>query len=85
MRPDVSEYLPARHERGPNAASDNRAVLILNGWVDWADGSTFLAAAQERKGGLVAPCPSGALPLVLADIYLNLEIVTHSAAISYGR
>ncbi|MGA3027448.1 MAG: FG-GAP-like repeat-containing protein [Bryobacteraceae bacterium] len=40
---------------GPNAAPDNRAVLILNGWVDWADGSTFLAAAQERKGGLVSP------------------------------
>jgi tetratricopeptide (TPR) repeat protein len=40
---------------GPNAAPDNRAVLILNGWVDWADGSTFLAAAQERKGGLVTP------------------------------
>jgi len=33
-----------------NAASDNRAVLVLNGWVDWADGSTFLAAAQTGKG-----------------------------------
>jgi len=29
------------------AAQDNRAVLILNGWVDWADGSTFLSAAHE--------------------------------------
>lgn len=38
-----------------NAAPGNRAVLILNGWVDWADGSTFLAAAQERPGGLVLP------------------------------
>lgn len=28
------------------AAEDNRAVLVLNGWVDWADGSTFLGAAQ---------------------------------------
>ncbi len=37
------------------AASDNRAVLILRGWVDWADGSTFLAAAQESKAGLIAP------------------------------
>jgi tetratricopeptide (TPR) repeat protein len=27
-----------------HAAPTNRAVLILNGWVDWADGSTFLAA-----------------------------------------
>jgi Tfp pilus assembly protein PilF len=38
-----------------DAAPANRAVLILNGWVDWADGSTFLAASQERSGGLVMP------------------------------
>ena len=38
-----------------NAAPDNRAVLILSGWVDWADGSTFLAASQERPGGLTLP------------------------------
>jgi len=31
------------------AASDNRAVLVLAGWVDWADGSTFLAAAQAHR------------------------------------
>jgi len=31
-----------------SAAPENRAVLILNGWVDWADGSTFLAAAQTH-------------------------------------
>jgi tetratricopeptide (TPR) repeat protein len=36
------------------AAPDNRAVLILNGWVDWADGSTFRAAAQAKKD-LVLP------------------------------
>jgi tetratricopeptide (TPR) repeat protein len=38
-----------------DAAKENRAVLILNGWVDWADGSTFLAAAQESKEGLIPP------------------------------
>ena len=38
-----------------NAAPDGRAVLLLNGWVDWPDGSTFRAAAQEVKGGLVMP------------------------------
>jgi hypothetical protein len=38
---------------GP-AAPGNRAVLILNGWVDWADGSTFLQTAQARKD-LVLP------------------------------
>src|ERR1019366_9291263 len=37
------------------AAADNKAVLILRGWVDWADGSTFLAAAQESKQGLLPP------------------------------
>jgi hypothetical protein len=36
------------------AAPDNRAVLLLNGWVDWADGSTFMAAAQARRD-LVLP------------------------------
>jgi hypothetical protein len=37
------------------AARSNRAVLVLNGWVDWADGSTFLAASQEGNGGLQPP------------------------------
>ncbi|HTT65187.1 MAG TPA: FG-GAP-like repeat-containing protein [Bryobacteraceae bacterium] len=37
-----------------NAAPDNRAVLILNGWVDWADGSTFMAASQAKQD-LVLP------------------------------
>jgi hypothetical protein len=37
------------------AASANRAVLILSGWVDWADGSTFLGAAQEDPRGLIFP------------------------------
>ncbi len=31
------------------AAADGRAVLVLYGWVDWADGSTFLAAAQAHR------------------------------------
>jgi tetratricopeptide (TPR) repeat protein len=37
------------------AAAANRAVLILHGWVDWADGSTFLAQAQATSTGLVTP------------------------------
>src|SRR6185436_19114027 len=37
------------------AAPSGRAVLLLNGWVDWPDGSTFRAAAQESKTGLVTP------------------------------
>jgi hypothetical protein len=31
------------------AAPDGKAALVLNGWVDWADGSTFLAAAQAHR------------------------------------
>ena len=34
------------------AARENRAVLILNGWIDWADGSTFMAAVARRAAGL---------------------------------
>ena len=56
-----------------SAARDNRAVLILNGWVDWADGSTFLAAAQENKAGLIPPYlqvkdASGAWRTVIEDM-----------------
>jgi hypothetical protein len=32
------------------AAGSNGAALVLNGWVDWADGSTFLSASQNGKG-----------------------------------
>jgi tetratricopeptide (TPR) repeat protein len=37
------------------AAPAGRAVLFLNGWVDWPDGSTFRAAAQESKRGMITP------------------------------
>ncbi len=37
------------------AASGGQAVLVLNGWVDWADGSTFRRAAQQNKAGLFPP------------------------------
>jgi len=40
---------------GARAAPSNHAVLLLNGWVDWADGSTFLGASQGTNGGLVLP------------------------------
>lgn len=40
---------------GPEAAAGGAAVLVLSGWVDWADGSTFLGAAQAAGGGLVMP------------------------------
>jgi tetratricopeptide (TPR) repeat protein len=37
------------------AAASGQAVLLLRGWVDWPDGSTFRAASQESKEGLVMP------------------------------
>ncbi len=40
---------------GPQAASDGKAILVMSGWVDWADGSTFLSVAQEKRGGLTPP------------------------------
>ena len=38
-----------------NAAPSGKAILLLNGWVDWPDGSTFRAASQEQKSGLIMP------------------------------
>jgi tetratricopeptide (TPR) repeat protein len=37
------------------AAVPRRALLVLTGWVDWADGSTFLQAAQTRGAQLQFP------------------------------
>jgi Tfp pilus assembly protein PilF len=51
----VAETWSIELDFGERAARDGRAVLILNGWVDWADGSTFLAKAQEGRGGLITP------------------------------
>jgi len=39
---------------GPVAAN-GKAILLLNGWVDWPDGSTFRRASQESSTGLVTP------------------------------
>ena len=38
-----------------NVPEGEREILVLNGWVDWPDGSTFLATGQEHKGGFVFP------------------------------
>jgi hypothetical protein len=40
---------------GSSSAATNSNLLVLSGWVDWADGSTFLSNAQEGKGGLIPP------------------------------
>ncbi len=36
-------------------AASGKAILLLNGWVDWPDGSTFRRASQESEAGLVMP------------------------------
>jgi len=38
-----------------NAAASGKAILLLNGWVDWPDGSTFRRASQELAAGLIVP------------------------------
>ena len=40
---------------GSAAAPSGKAILLLNGWVDWPDGSTFRRASQESEAGLVMP------------------------------
>ncbi len=56
-----------------DAAPGNRAILVLSGWVDWADGSTFLGVSQERAEGLVMPYlqvrdPGGEWRTVIEDM-----------------
>jgi tetratricopeptide (TPR) repeat protein len=50
----IAELHTLELDFGPVAAS-GKAILLLNGWVDWPDGSTFLRASQESKAGLVTP------------------------------
>ncbi|MBK5291658.1 MAG: VCBS repeat-containing protein [Acidobacteriia bacterium] len=40
---------------GAELATSHRTLLILHGWVDWADGSSFLGYAQQDKRGLLPP------------------------------
>ena len=54
-------------------APDNQAVLVLSGWVDWADGSTFLRMSQENEAGLILPYlqvknPQGEWETVIEDM-----------------
>jgi len=51
----VAELHSLTLDFGPHAAAVNHAVLLLNGWVDWADGSTFFGASQGSTGGLIFP------------------------------
>jgi len=77
-RPDGESELHALTlDFGPEAYQ-GRALLVLSGWVDWADGSTFLAASQgggPDSVGLQLPSlqvqePSGRWVTVLDDMGL---------------
>lgn len=54
-------------------ASDGASVLVLAGWVDWADGSTFLGVSQHPERELIMPYlqmqdDSGAWQTVIGDL-----------------
>ena len=40
---------------GRGAAQAGKAILVLNGWIDWPDGSTFMRTQQEDGSGPVMP------------------------------
>src|SRR5205085_12021909 len=61
-----------------NVAPDNRAALALNGWVDWADGSTFLGASQDGTG-LIFPY------LQVKDASGNWQTVIKDMGIPSGK
>jgi len=60
------------------AAPENRAALVLNGWVDWADGSTFLGASQNGTG-LIFPY------LQVKDAAGNWKTVIEDMGIPSGK
>lgn len=61
------------------AAKSGSAVLLLHGWVDWPDGSTFRAASQESKAGLVMPY------LQMQDAAGNWQTVNQDMGMPSGK
>lgn len=59
-------------------AADNHAAVVLNGWVDWADGSTFLGASQNGQG-LIFPY------LQVKDQQGNWKTVVEDMGIPSGK
>jgi len=58
---------------GSARSDDDPAILVLNGWVDWADGSTIRRLAQDSTAQLIMPQlqvqdPSGRWVTALADM-----------------
>ena len=40
---------------GARSVKNDEAILVLHGWLDWADGSTFLRHSQQGGASLIAP------------------------------
>ena len=60
------------------AAPDGKATLVLQGWVDWADGSTFLAATEAHRD-LVFPY------LQVKDAHGNWKTVIEDMGMPSGK
>ena len=75
----VAELHSLTLDFGPRAAPGNRAVLALDGWVDWADGSTFYGASQAPNSELVFPY------LQVRDAAGNWQTVIEDMGIPAGK
>lgn len=75
----VAEKWELELDFGTSAARDNRALLVLNGWVDWADGSTFRAEVQKGRGGLFTPY------LEMRDAHGKWQTVIEDMGIPAGK
>ena len=78
-RPDGTATLHHLDLDFGKAATANKAVLVLAGWVDWADGSTFRGASQETKEGLILPY------LQVKDAQGNWRTVIEDMGIPAGK
>jgi len=61
------------------AAPSGKAILLLNGWVDWPDGSTFRRASQESAAGLVMPY------LQVQDVHGRWQTVNQDMGMPAGK
>ena len=75
----VAELHALTLDFGPHAAPGNKAVLLLEGWVDWADGSTFYGTSQAAGSALVFPY------LQVKDAAGNWKTVVEDMGIPAGK
>jgi tetratricopeptide (TPR) repeat protein len=61
------------------AAASGKAALMLRGWVDWPDGSTFRAVSQSKKDGFAFP------QLQMQDAAGNWKVVNPDMGMPAGK